>query len=158
MRVQTPQVFFAVLKAYCHTVGDVLDSGAEPNEIVPGIMYREGELFNDSEIVSLFKYDVNEPYEFPKDVAITLDNFNEFIMSTQHTRTIVLQCATIGEFSKNWRKWQTAIESILGYAKDGGFELDGEVWDFSKGSKVGKIARRKGYEAIQQAIENMTIK
>jgi len=147
--------FFAVLKAYCHTVGDVLDNGAEPDEIVPGIMYREGELFNDSEIVSLFKYDVNEPYEFPKDVAITLDNFSEFIMSTQHTRTIVLQCATIGEFSKKWRKWQTAIESILGYAKDNGFELDEELWDFSKGSKVGKIARRKGYEAIQQAIEKI---
>lgn len=147
--------FFAVLKAYCHTVGDVLDNGAEPDEIVPGIMYREGELFNDSEIVSLFKYDVNEPYEFPKDVAITLDNFSDFILSSQHTRTIVLQCATIGEFSKNWRKWQTAIESILGYAKDNGFELDEEVWNFSKGSKVGKIARRKGYEAIQQAIEKM---
>lgn len=147
--------FFAVLKAYCHTVGDVLDNGAEVDEIVQGIMYKDGQLFKDNEIVSLFKYDVKEPYEFPKDVAITVDNFKQFIVSTQHTRTMVLQCATIGEFSKNWRKWQTAIESILGYAKDNGFELDEEVWDFSKGSKVGKIARRKGYEAIQQAIEKM---
>ena len=47
--------FFAVLKAYCHTVGDVLDNGAAPDEIVPGIMYNEGQLFKDSEIVSLFK-------------------------------------------------------------------------------------------------------
>nr|DAV59405.1 MAG TPA: hypothetical protein [Caudoviricetes sp.] len=91
---------FAVLKAYCHTVGDVLDNGAKPDEIVPGIMYKEGELFSDSEIVSLFRYEVNEPYDFPKDVAITHDNFNEFIMSTQHTRTIALQCATIGEFQR----------------------------------------------------------
>lgn len=147
--------FFAVLKAYCHTVGDVLDNGASPDEIVPGIMYREGELFSDNEIVSLFKYEVNEPYDFPKDVAITLDNFIEFIMSTQHTRTIALQCSNIREFSKNWRKWQIAIESILGYATDNGFKIDKEIWDFSKGSKVGKTARRKGYEAIQQAIEKI---
>jgi hypothetical protein len=147
--------FFAVLKAYCHTVGDVLDNGAAPDEIVPGIMYNEGQLFKDSEIVSLFKYDVEEPYEFPKDVLITIDNFEQFIMSSQHTRTIVLQHANIGEFSKYWKKWQAVIELLIGYAKDHGFKVDLEVWDFSKGSKAGKIARRKGYEAIQHAFQEI---
>lgn len=151
-RVDAPG-FFAVLKAYCHTVGDVLDNGAEPTEIVQGIMYKDGELFKDSEIVSLFKYDVREPYVFSKDIPITVDNFKDFIMSSQHTRALVLRCANIGEFSKNWRKWQKAIQVLLDHAKADDFKVDETVWDFSPGSKAGKVARRKGYEAIQQALE-----
>lgn len=74
-------------------------------------------------------------------------------MSSQHTRALVLRCANIGEFSKNWRKWQKAIQLLLDYAKANDFKVEETVWDFSPGSNAGKVARRKGYEAIQQALE-----
>ena len=64
---------FAVLKAYFCTVGDILDGGAQVDEILSGICYNGSESFKDSEIVELFKYDIPFP-KFSTNIVITYEN------------------------------------------------------------------------------------
>ena len=146
---------FAVLKAYFCTVGDVLDGGAQVDEILPGICYNGGQLFKDSEIVELFKYDLPLP-KFDTNTVIYYDNFYNFILASQDTRDMALKSKSIGKFNgQTWRKWQEVIQGILAYAKESGYRYDEMLWDFRPKQLCASLARKSGYEAIQKAIKTI---
>ena len=46
---------FAVLTAYCHTIGDLLDEGMPANKLPQGLVYKDGRKFADSECVKLYR-------------------------------------------------------------------------------------------------------
>lgn len=146
---------FAVLKAYFCTVGDILDGGAQVDEILPGICYNGGELFKDSEIVELFKYDIPFP-KFSTNIVITYENIYNFIMSSQVTRDIAIESKSIGKFNgQTWKRWQEVIQGILAYAKESGYRYDEMLWDFRPKQLCASLARKSGYKAIQKAIKTI---
>lgn len=146
---------FAVLKAYFCTVGDVLDGGAQVDEILHGICYNGGELFKDSEIVELFKYDIPFP-KFSTNIVITYENIYNFIMSSQVTRDMALESKSIGKFNgQTWKRWQEIIQGILAYAKESGYRYDEMLWDFRPKQLCASLARKSGYKAIQKAIKTI---
>lgn len=46
---------FAVLTAYCHTIGDLLDEGMPTSKLPQGLVYKDGKKFKDSECVELYR-------------------------------------------------------------------------------------------------------
>lgn len=46
---------FSVLKAYVHTIGDLLDDGAEYKDLPEGQIYKHGKLFSDRECLELYQ-------------------------------------------------------------------------------------------------------